>query len=162
MAVPPGAERPGEAGGRPYGEKPKVERRERLVAVAERRERRRRLLHLLLAQAKSGTKPLSPCCSLVTDGRVRVDAGARDHGGGSDDSAYKEAGRQFLFYPMCACARARWLCWVWHPWRWEFVSCAPFFLTRSGVGSVGVVRVGCLLEGKMLEATALPLESEFF
>ena len=105
MAVPPGAERPGEAGGRPYGEEAQVERRERLVAVAERRERRRRLLHLLLAQAKSGTKPLSPCCSLVTDGRVRVDAGARDHGGGSDDSAYKEAGLRFLFYPMCACAR---------------------------------------------------------
>ena len=53
MAVPPGAERPGEAGGRPYGEEAQVERRERLVAVAEHRKRRRRLLHLLLAQAPS-------------------------------------------------------------------------------------------------------------
>jgi len=135
MAVPPGAERPGEAGGRPYGEKPKVERRERLVAVAERRERRRRLLHLLLAQAKSGTKPLSPCCSLVTDGRIRVDAGARDHGGGSDDSAYKEAGLRFLFYPMCACARDGCVGFGIHGQE-EFVSCAPPFFSPEALWGV--------------------------
>ena len=38
----------------------------------------------------------------------------------------------------------------------------PLFSHQKRCGSVGVVRVGCLLEGKMLEATALPLESEFF
>jgi len=120
MAVPPCAEGPGEARGRPYGQEPQVQRRERLVAVAQHRERRRRLLHLpsscRLAEApgtrhpahhRRASRPSLPP-SLVTEGDGDHSADApegrpmqehkQDHGSGSGDHAYKEAGLRFLFY----------------------------------------------------------------
>jgi hypothetical protein len=57
--VPPGAEGPGESGGHPYGQELKVQRRERLVTVAQRRERRRRrrFLHLLARRQLQNPAP---------------------------------------------------------------------------------------------------------
>jgi hypothetical protein len=44
--------------------------------------------------------------------------------------------------------------WVWR--LREGSTCAPFFSHQKRYGGVGVVRVGCLLEGKyILKATAL-------
>ena len=89
MAVPPCAEGPGEARGRPYGQEPQVQRRERLVAVAQRRERRRRLLHLPPPCTGTGDGRTGPCLLgnrskgmgiAVLMRRGPTDAGTQDHG----------------------------------------------------------------------------------
>ena len=152
MAVPPCAEGPGEARGRPYGQEPQVQRRERLVAVAQRRERRRRLLHL---PSCTGTRYPVPCTpqareqgllppSLVIegDGDHSADAPRADRcrntrsWNGSGGHAYKEAGLRFLFYHKISRLSDGCTYWVWHlqggGLEEEYVRGAPpFFLTRS-------------------------------